>query len=205
MDGPFDDYFHTPDLRQLRGSKGRYDIPKINFHLFRLRAFEVNLATPVDLGTRRFTFDPSGRDIPLFRPSQLSDPTGCRPTAEWEVRAAIPCRLLGAASYRLGPEAATLDPLLEPLVGERFIDEARLRRTLLTILPAATLDLVIGHLLSNSITSDSPKLHLIPEAVSVLVGEDSGEPAFAHEVVVSGDLEDWGASLTLPVDKRVVI
>lgn len=203
--GPFEEYFRTPDFRRLRGTKGRFNIPKINFHLFRLRAFEVSLATPGDLGSGRFTFDPSGRDIPLFRPSRLTDPESCRPTLEWEIRAPIPCRLLGSASYRLGPDAATLDPLLEPLVGSRFVDEARLRQTLLTLLMPATLDSIIGELLSSSITTDSPKLHLIPEAVSLLVGEDNGEPAAPHESVVSGNLEDWGASLTLPAGKAVVI
>ena len=66
----FDEFFHTPDLRQLRGKLGRYNIPKLNVHLLRLLPFEVNFATAADFGEGRFTFDPSGRDIPLFRPDQ---------------------------------------------------------------------------------------------------------------------------------------
>lgn len=205
VDGPFDEYFHTPDFRQQRGVLGRYNIPKLNFHLFRLRAFEVNFATPVDLGSRRFTFDPSGRDIELFRPSRTLGPDEWSPKVEWEVRAPIPCRLLGAASYVIGPRMATLDPALEPFLGERFVDEARLRQTLLTVMSPAALDAVIGDLLADGITNDSPKRHLIPNAVSVLVGEDSGAGVFTHQVTLSGSLEDWGASLTPAADKELVL
>lgn len=74
VDGPFDEFSHTPDFRQLRGSLGRYNIPKLNFHLFRLLPFEVRFATAVNFDSGRFTFDPSGRDIPLFMPSQRPDP-----------------------------------------------------------------------------------------------------------------------------------
>lgn len=207
VDGPFDEYSHTPDLRQLRGLEGRYNIPKLNFHLFRLRAFEVELATPTDLGERRFTFDPSGRDIPLFRPSRRPGSGGCGKVEEWQLPAPLSCRLLGSASYafRGGSVPPALAALLSPLAGQHFVDESRLRRTLLTLLTPATLDANIGALLAATITSDSPKLHLIPGAVAVLVGVDSGEPAVPHEAVLSGDLEDWGASQTPPADKRLVI
>ena len=102
VDGPFDDLAHTLDTRQLRGPYGRYNIPKINFHLFALKAFQVRLATPVDLGEGRFTFDPSGRDIQLFQPRQRpeeGDP--CRPVREWELPAPLTCRRLNAARFQL--------------------------------------------------------------------------------------------------------
>ena len=62
VDGPFDDLAHTLDVRRFRGPYGRYNIPKINFHLFRLQAFQIRLATPVGFGAGRFVLDPSGRD-----------------------------------------------------------------------------------------------------------------------------------------------
>src|SRR5262249_44408876 len=111
IDGPFDEMAHTPDFRQLRGHLGRYNIPKLNFHLFRLPPFAVKFATAVDFGEGRFTFDPSGRDIPLFRPDQRPEPQDWRPPSEWEFPAAMSCRLLGAASYTV--TAALIDDLIQ--------------------------------------------------------------------------------------------
>jgi hypothetical protein len=207
LPGPFDEYHHTPDVRQHRGLKGRYNIPRLNFHLYRLLPFEVRLATAVSRVERRFTFDPSGRDIPLFRPSQRRDSGRCGSVEEWAISAPIPCRLLGAASYRLSEDAvpAGFENELGPLVGVLFGNERRLRETLLTLIDTLTLDTNISSILLRSITDDSPRRHLIPEAIAVLVAENSGEAPFSHEMIVSGDLEDWGQSLTLPDDKRIVI
>jgi hypothetical protein len=107
LDGPFDEYSHTADVRQLRGHLGRYNIPKLNFYLYREQAFEIRFATPVDLGSDRFTFDPSGRDLALFRRSPQFAPTfqtglgedDCAPIEEWRVTAPIPCHLLGEARF----------------------------------------------------------------------------------------------------------
>jgi hypothetical protein len=44
--GPFDEFYRTPDMRQHRGVDGRYGIPKLAFHLYRLRAFRVEGVTP---------------------------------------------------------------------------------------------------------------------------------------------------------------
>src|SRR4051812_10099260 len=37
----FDEYAHTPDVRRHRGADGRYAIPKLAFHLYRLAALPV--------------------------------------------------------------------------------------------------------------------------------------------------------------------
>lgn len=129
VDGPFDDFAHTPDFRRHRGWKGRYNIPKLNFHLYRLRAFEVNFATPVHFGGHQYTFDPSGRDVPLFGPDQRLNQAEWRPVEEWQLPAPIPCRLLNEVLERFSPgsfailESSTVpdpdnpaDPPLETLV-----------------------------------------------------------------------------------------
>jgi hypothetical protein len=105
LDGPFDDLAHTPDFRRLRGFQGRYNIPKLNFHLYRLRVFEVNLATPFDFGDKRFSIDPSGRDIPLFRPGRRGPEVDWTPVEEWQLPASIPCRLFNEEKEHLIPEA----------------------------------------------------------------------------------------------------
>jgi hypothetical protein len=119
-DGPFDEYFHTLDARLLRGRDGRFGVGKLNFHLFRLRAYELTDVDPVELTDpdglgfpRLFTVDPSGRDIALFidaepadpdavaaLPGQLSRPT-CGVPLEWEITQAMRCRLLGHVAYEI--------------------------------------------------------------------------------------------------------
>jgi hypothetical protein len=67
----FDEYFHTADIRRGRGMNGWHDIPHLGVFVWRLRTQLVRKVTPVkdgrcDLTFTQFTFDPTGRDIPLF-------------------------------------------------------------------------------------------------------------------------------------------
>ena len=224
VDGPFDEFSHTPDFRQLRGSLGRYNIPKLNFHLFRLLPFEVRFATAaVDFGSGRFTFDPSGRDIPLFMPSQRPDLQAWRPAREWEIPAPLPCRLLGTAQYVITADLidalinAGLSPTaadeLTRYVGVRFHHEARLRQTIQSLEHAAAILALFDPLLAGAITPDSPKARLIPttiqpdpSAVAISVGLDTSTPTVEHQRIAAGNLQDWGASLgMLPPEKTLVI
>jgi hypothetical protein len=223
VDGPFDEFGHTPDFRQLRGSLGRSNIPKLNFHLYRLFPFEVRFATAVDFGSGRFTFDPSGRDIPLFMPNQRPDPQAWHPARDWELPAPMTCRLLGAARYLItadlidalisaGLSSSAADELAR-YVGVRFPHEARLRQTIASLDNAAAILARFDPLLAGAITPDSPKAHLIPtpiqpdpSAVAVSQGPDSGAPPVEQQRITSGNLADWGVSLaTLPPEKRLVI
>jgi len=223
VDGPFDEFAHTPDFRQLRGKLGRYNIPKLNFHLFRLLPFEVNFATAHNLGLGRFTFDPSGRDIPLFRPDQRPDPQNWRPPLEWEIPAPIPCRLLGAAQYTITAElidelislglTASAAGQLSRYVGVLFRSEARLRKTIESLSESAAILALFEPLLAGAITADSPKARLTPttiqpdpSAVAVAVGPNIDSPTIEHQLIAAGNLEDWGASLgLLPPEKELVI
>lgn len=223
VDGPFDEFAHTPDFRQLRGKLGRYNIPKLNFHLFRLLPFEVNFATAHNFEEGRFTFDPSGRDIPLFRPDQRPDPQNWRPPLEWEIPAPIPCRLLGAAQYTITAElidelinlglAASAAGQLSRYVGVLFRGEARLRKTIESLSESAAILALFEPLLAGAITTDSPKARLIPttiqpdpSAVAVAVGPNIDSPTIEHQLIAAGNLEDWGASLgLLPPEKELVI
>ena len=101
---PFDEFHYTPDVRRHRGVQGRYNIPKLSFHLYRLKAFRVTAVTPYNAsGEAGYTFDPSGRDIPVFAPH--GRPTGWetwRPAREWELPRPIRCRVLNHAEYEAG-------------------------------------------------------------------------------------------------------
>lgn len=198
VDGPFDGFAHTPDFRQLRGKLGRYNIPKLNIHLYHLSAFPVQFATAVDFGEGRFTFDPSGREIPLFRPDQRGELEACRSPQEWEFPAPIPCRLLGDARYQLSADLVSdlaipaVLPLssgsLSGLVGVPFRNESRLRQTIQSLIPnfsdldvsaLADFEIFFDEILAATIAPTSPKAYLVPSpaqvdptAVSVAVGSD---------------------------------
>jgi hypothetical protein len=63
----FDEYAHTADVRRGRGKTGWYDIPHLGVFAWRLRSLPVELVTPVKVdGCPHLTFDPTGRDAPLF-------------------------------------------------------------------------------------------------------------------------------------------
>ena len=64
----FDEYFHTADLRRGEGQVGWYNIPRLGVFLWRLFSFKVPESTPVAVAgcPGQYTFDPTGREIPLF-------------------------------------------------------------------------------------------------------------------------------------------
>jgi hypothetical protein len=70
----FDEFAYTADFRAGRQSIGWQNIPHLGVFIWWLYAYPVNGSTPVQNSTtpNQFTFDPTGRDIPLFAPSQRS-------------------------------------------------------------------------------------------------------------------------------------
>jgi hypothetical protein len=76
LDGPFDDMAHTADFRRIEGLQGRYNIPKLNFFLHRLFAFEVIMATPWDFGEQRVYFDSTFSAESANRQSKLDPRSG---------------------------------------------------------------------------------------------------------------------------------
>jgi hypothetical protein len=64
----FDEFSHTADFRAGRGVVGWHDIPHLGVFLWRLISFGGPRTTPVFMPDNPdcFTFDPTGRDIPLF-------------------------------------------------------------------------------------------------------------------------------------------
>jgi hypothetical protein len=208
VDGPFDDLAHTLDVRRLRGPLGRYNIPKINFHLFALQAFQVRLATPADLGGGRFTFDPTGRDIQLFQPRQRpEDGDPCRPVREWEVPAPLTCRRLNAARLRLRRDDMPADLIVElgPYADLDYRTETAFRRLLEDRLSGAQLTLHLFDLLEAALTQESPKFHLWPTALSVAVADNAGAGPFRRHQILGADLETWGAGLVVEDDRRLLV
>lgn len=116
---PFDEFHYTADMRRHQGIYGRYAITKIAFHIYRLKVYKIENATP-DKKNGIYSFDPSGREIPLFRPRnrlqddfylfdsktrKFKDWENWRLANEWELPDKIRCRLLEKVlekEYRYG-------------------------------------------------------------------------------------------------------
>lgn len=110
-DSPFEEFHHTPDVRRPRGRAGRYGIAKLGFHLYRLKATRLDNVTPAAgplAGT--FTFDPSGRDIPLFIRRHRTDDRerfdweAWISAKEWEVPSPMRCRVLNHAEFLINEQ-----------------------------------------------------------------------------------------------------
>ena len=111
----FDEFYHTADVRRHTGVDGRINIPKLAFHLYRLRVYRVRDALPFDVGDGlRFTCDPSGRDITLFTPRRRPENwDDWRSAQEWELPAPMTSRVLDdALPEAIRVEQAPDDPVL---------------------------------------------------------------------------------------------
>lgn len=115
----FDEFFHTADFRAGAGRSGWYKIPNLGIFLWRLQNFAVDQGTPVQNGSC-YTFDPTGRSVPLFaasarasttaRPLQGSWDTWVSPQ-EWQLPTPISTPLLTSslANPQMQPLYSTLD------------------------------------------------------------------------------------------------
>lgn len=198
--GAFDEYFYTPDFRQHRGQLGRYNIPKLAFHIYRLKAFPLLDSTPFKLDNRRYAFDPSGREVPLFSARQrAADWHDWQPAKLWELPAPISCRLLNQARYvisnrllneledSLGVSTAATDALGE-LRQQVHPSEARLTQ-MIGLLNQAELETpaVSQFILKSALVEDCGKQQLIPNSVAVYQNGSLIEP----QVTAAANLENW--------------
>jgi hypothetical protein len=125
--GPFCEFHHTPDMRRHNGVDGRYAIPKLAFFLYRLKVFEVRNATPFSRTAGGFTFDPSGRDVPLFmKRNRPEDWQEWYSAHEWELPAPMRCRLLDYAlkssdNIDLIPRSVSVEEAGEKVIKEKII------------------------------------------------------------------------------------
>ncbi len=213
VDGPWDEYFHTADLRPNRGRDGLRSVRGLNFHLHRQRAYRVNYPTAVEIAEGRWTFDPSGRDTPLFMPSYRPE-QACSARHEWDVAGPIRCRLLGHAEYVVTDEV--LDALadagvpaaaiaeLATMKGLRFRDELRLRQTLRAAANADELhddDTHLHIIVATALTEDSAKATLVRDARAFMLADD-GSGQLPPERTVAGNLSDWSVA---PLSGKTVV
>lgn len=222
LGSPFDEYHHTPDLRRPRGRDGRYGISRLVFHLYRLPARSLEGVAPRlfrPMGSDPFyTFDPSGRELPLFirrtRSQAAPDVTsrtslfGVESTASaweewssakpWQVPSPLRCRLLGDAVYELDADAlapvyATLGPAqrlaLSGMYGLRVRGEARLRTLLSTTTPS--LSFALGEIREACLVADCGKAVLLgPGAPSLRLLPIGAGPALSVHEIAADELSE---------------
>jgi hypothetical protein len=114
----FDEFFHFADMRAGQGKFGWYNIPHLGVFLWRLESFPLRRVTPVPvLGCPGwFTFDPTGRDVPLFAAARASNQFGDAwvSPVEGQLPGPISQALLdadlasGASGLRLYPNAVSV-------------------------------------------------------------------------------------------------
>lgn len=212
VDGPWDEYFHHADLRPNRGRDGLRSIRGLDIHLYRQRAYRVEGVTPYSISAEKWTFDPSGRDTPLFMPAHRPyEP--CEARNEWDVAGPIRCRLLGHAEYVINDAVLTALGALPALAraelltmrGLRFRDEVRLRQTMAAAANGATFlaDANFHALLRHGIVDDCGKAVLVRSWRALRISNIYDDDQIAAERIVAGNLADW--ALPLLPDKVVAV
>jgi hypothetical protein len=205
IDGPFDDVSHRPDFRRIRGFKGRYNIPKVNLHLFRHYAFALRGVTPVQLDDQHWMLDPSGRDVALYQRGGTPGEE-CRTRREWEIRGPLDCRRLNAATFE--PDIEDAPPGMEVdlalLYGRLFRSQAELLHLATALRPDITLPQNVRQLLSASITENCAKRNLLPGgdpatlSLALAVDSDPDATPAGPEILYGADLSNWADGLVLP-------
>ncbi|MER5374279.1 hypothetical protein [Streptomyces sp. NPDC002553] len=96
--GPFDELAHTAEAARPGSARraGRYGIPGVGLHVWRLLAHAVTRAPAYcdDRAPYRFTFSILGNDTPLFT-KPVAEPSPCHTADEMNVPAPIRRRALG--------------------------------------------------------------------------------------------------------------
>jgi hypothetical protein len=131
--GPFDLHAHRVDVRRAASGRGRYNVPNLGLHLWRVGSAELtrSQAKPIPGNPNFHRFDAWGHDGPLYnRPRTETDIASLAA----EVNLPLPLRrrelaadlsramplYLGAdpvVAVRLAPDAAPLTPLIGNLSG----------------------------------------------------------------------------------------
>jgi len=110
----FDEYFHTADTRAGQGVFGWQAIPHLGVFVWRLLSLGVGPVTPVAVAgcAGWYTFDPTGRDVPLFAMQRTAGAFGDTWTSPTEGQLPGPIsRELLDADIALGVAGLQLYPL----------------------------------------------------------------------------------------------
>jgi hypothetical protein len=213
--GPFSEYAHTADVRRHQGTDGRRSITKVGFHLYRLASVPVFTMRPVPAPgvVAGYTFDPLGRDVPLFAKSARGGQwEAWRSARPWEVAAPISCRLLNHAVYDVTPEAIAAAIVQIPGLSDQEQDDLKKLRGRVFASTGSLHDAVAE--VDSGGTLDVPAVHQAVEAASIIA--DCGKSTLLNgsiaitdssglippEQIIAGDLRQWRSP---PAGYRAII
>lgn len=148
----FDEFAHLADVRRGRDGSGWHAIPRLGVFLWRLGAFGMRATTPVERAgcPGQFTFDPTGREIPLFARGRPARGEAWTSPEAWALPGPIDATLLAEATARLWPDSLSVlsvsGPLVTPLPASAVaVEPERGRLRLLAPLPAGAVPRVTYH------------------------------------------------------------
>lgn len=217
---PFDEFHYTPETRRPADRLGLRGIATLGFHLHRMTVVELADVTPRLVknvaGTRDgYSFDPSGRDVPLFGAEiDQGDWSGWRTAGEGELPRTFDCRLYNEEIFAIGDLAigwirstpliasaadrAACAGNLALISGERFFGRDSLRRVLLGLPKGAILAGagVFAEILKRTLQGDSGGV-VLADAVAVGVLAASPVP---RERIRAAHLENWNLAAPAGVD-----
>ncbi len=107
---PFDRYGHTVDVRRIDSLRGRYNVPNLGLHVWRVHSQEITRSTARAIAGEQgwYRFDPHGADVGLFNVPETETtittlaqehnvPHGLSRLDLWaETHGVIPAQYLGA-------------------------------------------------------------------------------------------------------------
>lgn len=73
LGGPFETAAHTAEIRSPKTARGKYNIPNIGIFLWRIQSYPVDHTTAREVPGKGYTFDPTGKEIPLFNQPQTEE------------------------------------------------------------------------------------------------------------------------------------
>lgn len=219
----FEELAHTPDFRPRSGTRGRYNIQRVQLHVHRMRAFEINYPTVVLLGGTpgigepwKYSLDPSGRAVSLFQVADRPSGDAWVRQREWQMPKAIECRLLAHTEFEWSKAtlaslsgtllSSTIDLLM--LYVDRRVRSVRALRRLFASFPApeaADLDTNIVAVMQATLVSGCGRAQLYGpdpdvggnQALTLAIGTDNTAAALAREAVQAGNLSGWGSTWDL--------
>jgi hypothetical protein len=80
LNTPFDPDAHTADVRNIAKQRGKYNIPNIGIHVWRIPDNPMENSPAYKLDARRYWFDAIGRDTPLYTHAVTEDQVTQRAT-----------------------------------------------------------------------------------------------------------------------------
>jgi hypothetical protein len=127
LGGPFEEAAHTAEVRRIAVERGRYNLPDLGIHLWRLQALPVVHAAAARAdaseGADLWRLSPLGQDQPLFNPRRTDPDVDVR-NREVSVPAPLRLRALYDELEELRKLGAAATHFIDPPAFQIFVDGA---------------------------------------------------------------------------------